>query len=217
MSATREDGAADASREGANGYQDDPGAYHDGTGAYRDDQAGSAEASQARHDLDRDGLTDRDGSTDRDGLTDGDRAGTDEVLTRDPDAGFSTETRVGTDADIAAQGTGMQSNGMQSNGMNGAGTGTQAQQGQDMALVEEPDAMLTRWQEVQTGFVDDPREALRNADALVQQVMKQVAEKFAAERSGMEQQWSRGEDVSTEDMRLVLQRYRTFFNRLLKV
>jgi len=87
----------------------------------------------------------------------------------------------------------------------------------DVDLVDNADKLMLRWQEVQTGFVDNPREALRTADALVQQVMKQVQDQFAAERSGMEQQWSRGEDVSTEEMRLVLQRYRSFFNRLLKV
>jgi hypothetical protein len=89
--------------------------------------------------------------------------------------------------------------------------------GDEPELVEDADALMARWQQVQTGFVDDPREALRTADELVQQVMKQVQERFATERSGMEQQWSRGEDVSTEDMRLVLQSYRSFFNRLLTV
>ena len=89
--------------------------------------------------------------------------------------------------------------------------------GGEMQLVDDPDKMMLRWQEVQVSFVDDPREALRTADALIQQVMKQVEDMFAAERTAMERQWSRGEDVSTEDMRLVLQRYRSFFNRLLKV
>jgi hypothetical protein len=72
------------------------------------------------------------------------------------------------------------------------------------------------WQEVQTGFVDDPQKSLHAADELVQQVMRQVQEQFTAERAGMEEQWSRGEDVSTEDLRLMLQRYRSFFNRLLQ-
>jgi hypothetical protein len=93
-----------------------------------------------------------------------------------------------------------------------ADTGTPAELG-----VEEPDKLLARWQEVQVAFVDDPRESLRTADALVQQVIDQMQQQFLAERSGMEQQWSAGDEVSTEDMRLLLQKYRTFFNRLIKV
>jgi hypothetical protein len=72
-----------------------------------------------------------------------------------------------------------------------------------------------RWQEIQTGFVDSPRETVERADELVAQVMKRLAEGFAAERERLEAQWGRGEDVSTEDLRLTLQRYRSFFQRLL--
>ena len=45
--------------------------------------------------------------------------------------------------------------------------------------------------------------------------MKRLAESFAAERETLEGQWGRGEDVSTEDLRVTLQRYRGFFQRLL--
>jgi hypothetical protein len=74
-----------------------------------------------------------------------------------------------------------------------------------------------RWTEVQTGFVDQPREAVEQADALVAEVMKRLADSFATERQALEQQWSRGDDVSTEELRLALRRYRSFFDRLLSV
>ena len=68
---------------------------------------------------------------------------------------------------------------------------------------------------IQTGFVDEPRQTVEQADELVAQVMQRLAEGFAAERERLEQQWGRGEDVSTEDLRIALQRYRSFFQRLL--
>jgi len=74
-----------------------------------------------------------------------------------------------------------------------------------------------RWAKVQTGFVDEPRHALEEADNLVATVMKRLAESFATERSNLEKQWDRGDNVSTEDLRVALQRYRTFFDRLLNV
>jgi len=70
---------------------------------------------------------------------------------------------------------------------------------------------------VQTGFVDEPRAAVEQADALVAEVMKRLADSFATERQALEQQWSRGDDVSTEELRLALRRYRSFFDRLLSV
>jgi hypothetical protein len=72
-----------------------------------------------------------------------------------------------------------------------------------------------RWQEVQTRFVDEPRDAVEEADSLVANVMRQLAETFAQERERLEAQWARGEDISTEDLRVALQRYRSFFRRLL--
>jgi hypothetical protein len=73
----------------------------------------------------------------------------------------------------------------------------------------------TRWEKIQTGFVDEPRQTVEQADELVADVMKRLAEGFAAERERLEGQWGRGEDVSTEDLRVTLQRYRGFFQRLL--
>jgi hypothetical protein len=74
-----------------------------------------------------------------------------------------------------------------------------------------------RWQETQAAFVDDPRVAVRDADTLVAEVMQKIAETFAEERSGLEEQWSRGDEASTEDLRIALQRYRSFFDRLLSL
>ena len=73
----------------------------------------------------------------------------------------------------------------------------------------------TRWEKIQTGFVDEPRQTVEQADELVAEVMKRLAEGFATERERLEGQWGRGEDVSTEDLRVTLQRYRGFFQRLL--
>ena len=75
--------------------------------------------------------------------------------------------------------------------------------------------MKHRWEEIQTTFVDEPRGAVERADQLVAMVMKQIADGFARERSDLERQWGQGEDVSTEDLRVALQRYRSFFERLL--
>ena len=72
-----------------------------------------------------------------------------------------------------------------------------------------------RWKEIQTRFVDEPRGAVEDADGLVANLMQQLAEGFAKERERLEAQWGRGEDISTEDLRVALQRYRTFFQRLL--
>src|SRR5215510_15066734 len=80
---------------------------------------------------------------------------------------------------------------------------------------QEGQELRHRWDTIQTEFVDEPRRSVEDADGLVAQTMKRVAEVFAQERTTLEQQWSRGEDVSTEDLRVALKRYRSFFDRLL--
>ncbi|HEX9120799.1 MAG TPA: hypothetical protein VF840_09695 [Terriglobales bacterium] len=75
----------------------------------------------------------------------------------------------------------------------------------------------SQWSNLQTGFVDEPRRTVEGADKLVAAVMQRLAEGFANERSGLEKQWDRGDNVSTEDLRVALQRYRSFFDRLLKL
>ena len=81
----------------------------------------------------------------------------------------------------------------------------------------EANNFRTRWTEIQTGFVDEPRRSVEQADALVAEVIKRLANGFAEERSKLEGQWGRGDDVSTEDLRVALRRYRSFFDRLLNV
>ena len=75
----------------------------------------------------------------------------------------------------------------------------------------------TRWDAIQTGFVDQPRDAVEQADALVSQVVSRLTEVFTRERSTLEGQWTKGDDVSTEDLRVSLKRYRSFFHRLLSM
>jgi hypothetical protein len=72
-----------------------------------------------------------------------------------------------------------------------------------------------RWDHVQASFVDEPRQAVEQADSLVANVVKRIAEQFSAERAQLEKQWDSGDNVSTEDLRQALRRYRSFFNRLL--
>jgi hypothetical protein len=82
---------------------------------------------------------------------------------------------------------------------------------------EKANDFRTRWTDIQTGFVDEPRRSVEHADALVAEVIKHLANSFAEERARLEGQWGRGDDVSTEDLRVALQRYRAFFDRLLNV
>ena len=98
--------------------------------------------------------------------------------------------------------------------------------GQGAAREEAPGPLLAtdlvqdlrnRWDHVQTNFVDEPRAAVQQADELVAQAMKHIAESFANERNRLEQQWDRGDDVNTEDLRQALRKYRAFFQRLLSV
>lgn len=82
-------------------------------------------------------------------------------------------------------------------------------------LIDDAVGFRRRWETIQSGFVDEPRHSIQEADALVDDVIRSLSEAFARERQGLEEQWSSGDDVSTEDLRRGLQRYRSFFNRLL--
>jgi hypothetical protein len=81
----------------------------------------------------------------------------------------------------------------------------------------EATSFRARWSEAQTSFVDEPRHAVEQADGLVAEMMQRLAQVFADERSKLEVQWSRGDDISTEDLRVALRRYRSFMDRLLSV
>jgi hypothetical protein len=80
---------------------------------------------------------------------------------------------------------------------------------------DQSERFTTQWQEIQTSFVDRPRESVEQADALVADLMQRLAASFSNERERLEAQWDSGDDVSTEDLRVALTRYRSFFDRLL--
>ncbi|HEX3431325.1 MAG TPA: hypothetical protein VHT03_10595 [Rhizomicrobium sp.] len=107
-------------------------------------------------------------------------------------------------------------NGGENDGKNG---GPGAHDEERVALLPKADCdrMRGEWDSIQAAFVDEPRRAVERADNLVATTMKTLAETFAAERSRLEGAWDRGDNVSTEDLRLALQRYRSFFHRLLSV
>ena len=80
---------------------------------------------------------------------------------------------------------------------------------------EEAERFTRRWEEIQTGFVDEPRTSVEQADALVADLMQRLAAGFSDERQRLERQWDRGDDVSTENLRVALTRYQSSFERLL--
>ena len=77
--------------------------------------------------------------------------------------------------------------------------------------------LRARWAGVQAAFVDDPKDCVHKADVLVSDLVERLTTGFAQARSHLEEQWSRGEEASTEDLRLALMHYREFFERLLAV
>jgi hypothetical protein len=82
---------------------------------------------------------------------------------------------------------------------------------------DEAQRFRSAWEEIQTSFVDDPRRSVERADELVEAVTSRLTQVFSDARSDLESQWTRGDDVSTEDLRMAFQRYRSFFDRLLSV
>ncbi len=88
---------------------------------------------------------------------------------------------------------------------------------QDAPLLDdrEADDFLARWSEVQGRFVDDPQGAVRDGDSLVAELMQALAARFSDHKGRLEEQWQRGSEPETEELRLALQQYRSFFQRLL--
>ena len=85
------------------------------------------------------------------------------------------------------------------------------------ALLDRSDAerFRDRWQSIQGTFVDEPKQSVEQADALVTEVIQRLTETFQQERQSLESQLD-SDNVSTEDRRVALQRYRSFFERLLE-
>jgi hypothetical protein len=96
-----------------------------------------------------------------------------------------------------------------------AGTVMKPEERAELLAAGEAQELRSRWEKIQTGFVDEPRKSVQEADALVAQTTKQLAESFSRERAKLEQEWGRGDNVSTENLRIALRRYRAFFDRLL--
>lgn len=82
---------------------------------------------------------------------------------------------------------------------------------------EDEENFRSRWSSIQTGFVDEPRGSVEQADELVAELMQHLARNFSDQRSNLETQWQRSEQVSTEELRGALRRYRSFFDRLLSI
>jgi hypothetical protein len=87
---------------------------------------------------------------------------------------------------------------------------------QPLVGADEASQFRTRWDAIQTAFVDDPRRAVEEANQLVDEVTSRVVETFTRGRGALEEQWSRGDEVTTEELRVALQRYRAFFDGLLQ-
>lgn len=106
-----------------------------------------------------------------------------------------------------------------SHGSSTGAAATRAPEEESAALFapNESSELRARWDSIQVGFVDEPRRAVEEADALVSKTMKRLAEIFSDERQKLEQQWDRSENISTEDFRVALRRYRSFFARLLAI
>jgi hypothetical protein len=97
----------------------------------------------------------------------------------------------------------------------GSDPGTGGQPYAQLLESHEMQRILGQWKDIQAAFVDEPRKAVQDADALVAELMQRLAQTFASQREQLESQWAGGDDVSTEDLRRSLRRYRSFFERLL--
>jgi hypothetical protein len=95
--------------------------------------------------------------------------------------------------------------------------GTAAEAEAPLFSAEETAQLRTRWESVQAGFVDEPRAAVEEADGLVRQVMDRLTDGFSDQRERLEREWGERDEVSTEDLRMALRHYRSFFDRLLRL
>ena len=125
-----------------------------------------------------------------------------------------TKDKELTTADLASTQNQTQDKPMENNDVSMA---TKTSDAIELLVADEAQKFRNRWSSIQGDFVDEPRRAVEEADTLVAELMKRLAEIFADERSRLEGQWGRGDNVSTEDLRMTLQRYRSFFNRLLSL
>jgi len=81
---------------------------------------------------------------------------------------------------------------------------------------DEVDDWRSRWDSIQIGFVDEPGSSVKQADELVTEVMKQIDRRFSEKHTTLLRQWG-SQEATTEDQRLALQSYRSFFNWLINL
>lgn len=133
----------------------------------------------------------------------------------DPDGSLETEPPA--DRPAGAGPAGAQDSGLETTQADASLTRDPGTDQEPLFASDQSERFTTRWQEIQTSFVDQPRNAVAEADTLVADLMQRLAASFSQERERLETQWDRGDDVSTEDLRVALTRYRSFFDRLLSV
>lgn len=133
-----------------------------------------------------------------------DNLSTDDLAATSPRNDGAGDDQTAQDAPLARESAG-----------DGARAGTEGAAHEPLLDGGETSSFTERWREIQVSFVDEPRESVAQADALVAELMQRLASSFAEERGRLEQHWEGGEDVSTEDLRVALTRYRSFFDRLL--
>lgn len=109
----------------------------------------------------------------------------------------------------------MTQEGMQHDEDGGAKSHEQRDERAPLLARGDAEGFRQRWESLQAGFVDEPRQMVEQADELVEELMQRLSAGFADKRNELEAQWEKGDDASTEDLRVALTRYRSFFNRLL--
>ena len=140
------------------------------------------------------------------------------IKEEETDAGLTTATLAG--VSVRPEVRAVAASSLSVGGASSAGAATAPVIDEQAAPLFSPEGAKdyrAKWDALQVSFVDEPRRAVEQADGLVVETMKRLAEMFSAERARLEGQWDRGDNVSTEDLRLALRRYRSFFGRLLSV
>jgi len=92
-----------------------------------------------------------------------------------------------------------------------------AEDGQALFESDARDGLWQRWSDIQSNFVDDPERSVAEANVLVSDLMERLVGSFRSEQARLQKQWEQGDEVSTEELRVILRRYRTFFDRLLQL
>jgi hypothetical protein len=175
-------------------------------------QAGASEASTTRE---RPSTTPREATDPNPELS---ISATDEGRHAEMDSSLSSSTRTA-EAHPSSAGTASSAANTESTAETADTSRSGAESSPERSLFADDEfaRLRARWADVQAAFVDDPRDCVQKADGLVADVVKQLAIGFTHARTRLEEQWSRGEEASTEDLRVALTRYREFFERLLAV